>query len=182
MPIASVHVSNKPLSGVWDGQHWEPQTARCSNDFMSGPTPPVPPPVAAGGLIWQVLGPSFDPNSVVFNVSVNIPHGDEVLFTGLRNGAATGFLPTPTVTEVGADHVTPFHKGHRWDEYYSRGIYIASVFGAPEPFMINILGAGEGLPCGSVIANLNVNGSATFYIADAVRAPHVPLPANSDRG
>jgi hypothetical protein len=146
MAIASVHVNNVPLSGDWDGQEWEKQEARCSNNFLSGPTPPVPPASAAGGLLWQVAGLAV-PDSVVFNVVVDLPGDDETLFTGLRDNTETAYLPTPTITDHGQDG-TPFHNGYRWDAYYSRGIYIASVYGASGPFTVNISGIqGSAGPC-----------------------------------
>jgi hypothetical protein len=43
MPLlARVHVNFEPLNDTWDGQHWDRQTARYSNDSMSGPNPQVP--------------------------------------------------------------------------------------------------------------------------------------------
>jgi len=77
MLTASVHVNFRPLSGNWDGQNWDQQEARCSNNFLSGPTPPVA-PGGATAILWQVVGPS-DPGSIVFSVSVDVPHSDEVL-------------------------------------------------------------------------------------------------------
>lgn len=182
MPIATVHVNNKPLSGSWDGHAWEPQTARCSNNFMSGPNPPVAPPSAAGGLVWQVVGPP-DPSSVVFSVMVDLPGDDEVLFTGVRNGNTTPFLPIPNVDALGEDHATKLHRGHRWDEYYLRGIYIARVFGAPVPFTINVLGAAEGNPCLTTwIGSLTIRDAApvTINLGEAASLSRPSLPANAE--
>src|SRR5205085_6232446 len=101
MLIASVHVNFRPLSGDWDGQHWDPQQARCSNNFLSGPTPPVA-PGGATAIQWQVVGPS-NPDSIVFNLSVDLPGDDEILFTGVKNGISTSYLPIPTVDGRGQD-------------------------------------------------------------------------------
>jgi hypothetical protein len=163
MLIASVHVNFRPLSGNWDGQNWDQQEARCSNNFLSGPTPPVA-PGGATAILWQVVGPS-DPDSIVFNVSVDLPDSDEVLFTGVRNGTATSYLPTPTIDARGQDG-TPFHQEHRWDQYYSRGIYIASVFGASAPFTVNVVTAPAIEVTGRNVfgAHTVIGGSAPFTI------------------
>lgn len=134
--LASVHVDFHPLSGSWDGHHWDRQQARCSNNFMSGPTPPLAPP-GVRALVWEVTGIS-DPDAVVFNVSVDLPGDDDVLFTGVRNNTETSYLPTPTKDDEKED--PPLHNGYRWDEYYHRGIYIASVEGAPAPFTVTANG------------------------------------------
>ncbi|MGH4007231.1 MAG: hypothetical protein ACRDTH_03510 [Pseudonocardiaceae bacterium] len=128
--IASIRVRNVPLSGNWDGKNWDPQTARCSNNFMSNTNPPVPPASAAGGLRWIVAGLD-DPDSVVFDVSVDTPHGDPVLFTGVRNNTETPFLLPED------DGIPPIDRNH-----YRRGIYIANVDGAPRPFRVNVVGVG----------------------------------------
>ncbi len=136
--IATVHVNFRPLSGNWDGEHWDAQLARCSNNFLSGPTPAVP-PAGASSIEWQIVGAS-NPDDIVFNVSVDLPGDDEVIFTGVRNNTVTTYLPTPATDAVGQDG-TPFHNGHRVDQYYSRGIYIASVSGASAPFTVNVVPA-----------------------------------------
>jgi hypothetical protein len=141
MPLATVHVNFRPLSGNWDGQHWDAQEARCSNNFMSGPTPPVP-PAGASSIVWQVTGLS-DPDAVVFNVVVDLPGDDEVLFRGVRNNTETPYPPAPSVTDV-ANGVQQ-HNGRRWDEYYRRGIYIASVSGATAPFTVDVSAASPSL-------------------------------------
>lgn len=128
--IASVRVSHEPLSGNWEGKKWSQQKARCSNNFMSGENPPIPPPSAAGGLRWQVESPD-DPDSIVFDVSIDTPSNDPVLFAGVRNNTTTSYLPPYTDT-------LPIDR-----HYYRRGIYIASVFGASGPFTVNVVGAGE---------------------------------------
>lgn len=182
MPIASVHVNFKPLSGNWDDHNWDQQSARCGNNFMSGPTPPQPPPLAAVGIIWQVSGlSSVEPNPVVFDVAVDLPDDDGTLFTSLRNGASTTFLPTPTITDTGPPPASvPMHGSQRWDAYYHRGIYIAREFGASEPFMINVLGANEGNPCGlTIIANLTIKDTAqaTFHMGGV--PPMVETPPST---
>ena len=67
MLVATVHVNFRPLNGNWDGQNWDQQSHRCSNNFLSGPVPPVP-PAGASNLLWQIDGLD-DPASVTFNVS-----------------------------------------------------------------------------------------------------------------
>jgi hypothetical protein len=137
MVIASVHVNFRPLNGNWDGQNWDEQEARCSNNFLSGPTPPVP-SGGASSILWQVVGLS-DPDSVVFNVSVDRPGDDEVVFTGLKNGVTTSYLPTPETNGMGQYDKKPYHGGHPVAEYYNRGIYIAKVAGASEPFTLKLV-------------------------------------------
>jgi hypothetical protein len=175
MVIAAVHTDSQPLSGDWDGKHWDQQDARCSNNFLSGPTPPVPPPGAAGGLLWQIVGAS-DPDSVVFTVSVDLPIDDEIIFAGVRNNQVTGYLPTPSITDVGQDKITPYHNGMRWDEYYNRGLYIASVYGANEPFMINVLGATS--QC-TVVGAFHVHGGTQPVMINITGGGPSPLPAGA---
>jgi hypothetical protein len=137
MPLlARVPVNFEPLNGTWDGQHWDRQTARCSNDFMSGPNPQVP-PAGTSALTWDIESPEAD--SIVFNVSVDLPGPDAVLYTGLSNGVETTYLQAPAPNAQGADG-TPFYNDVPWAQFYERGIYIASVEGASQPFFINING------------------------------------------
>jgi hypothetical protein len=137
MPLlARVHVDSHPLNGTWDGQHWDRQTARCSNDFMSGANPQVP-PAGITALTWDIESPEAD--SIVLNVSVDLPGPDDVLYPGLRNGVETTYLQAPAPNSIGADG-TPFYNGHPWAQYFQRGIYIASVEGASQPFFINVNG------------------------------------------
>lgn len=182
MPIASVHVNNRPLSGDWDGHSWDHQDTRCSNNFMSGPTPPVPPASAAGGLLWQIIGLT-DPDLVVFNVAVDLNGDDEVLFTGVRNNTETSYLPLPTITEHGQDG-TPFHNGNRWDEYYNRGIYIASVHGASEPFMVNVVGASctGPLPAGNVVGAITIHCGAAPFRMKVTGIERAPQSRTLDQG
>jgi hypothetical protein len=113
---ALVHVSNTKLSGNWDGQHWDPQQARCSNNFDSGQIP-------AGGIIWQVEGVA-NPDSVIFDVSYAIPGpspgvagpDDFAVFSGVRNHVQT----SPAV-------------GPQYP------MYISKVNGAFQPFMLRIM-------------------------------------------
>jgi hypothetical protein len=110
---ALVHVSNVPLSGSWDGQHWDPQQARCSNNFDSQST------IIAGGITWQVEG-AVDPKSVIFNVAYDeqgVGTSDRTAFTGLRNGVQTSAAIDP----------------------HGPNIYIASVHGASQPFMLRLI-------------------------------------------
>jgi hypothetical protein len=111
--FALVHVNNKSLpKGVWDGQQWDAQTARCSNNFDSGQIP-------AGGIIWQVeVEGGANPDSVTFNVAMDnqgINSNDTTAFSGLRNHVTT----SPIVA------TGPY--------------YIAKVNGASQPFMLRLM-------------------------------------------
>jgi hypothetical protein len=177
MPIASVHVNNRPLSGDWDGHHWDQQEHRYSNNIMSGPTPPIPPASAAGGLLWQVVGRD-DPDSIVFKVLVDRPGDDEVLFTGVRNNTETSYLPAPTITDRGVDG-TPFHNGQRWDEYYNRGIYIADVHGASGPFMINVVGVGSCNTMTGELVSPSIARMENVSPPPPCEIPGMPAPASA---
>lgn len=115
---ALVHVSNTKLSGNWDGQQWEQQAARCSNNFGSGQFP-------AEGIIWQVeVEGGADPGSVVFDVAYDetgTNSFDETAFSGLRNHVQTAPPPPPN------------------PKFVTRGMYIANAHGASQPFMLRLM-------------------------------------------
>lgn len=135
MPIiATILVSPYPLQpGWWDGHHWsEAQTARCSNDFLRG-TDSGPPqaPGGADSIVWTIESPEAP--EIQFNVSLDVPGPDPVLFESLTTGITTPYLPTWTGEEVqSGTEVLPVPYD------YERGIYIASVIGATRPFVIEL--------------------------------------------
>jgi hypothetical protein len=140
MPIvATILVSPHPLTkGWWDGKEWtENQTARCSNDVLRGTdSGPPPPPANADSLVWTIESP--EASAIGFNVSLDVPGPDPVLFENLRTGSMTPWLPTDT---GGTSTISLPGGGTEtlpdlWD--YERGIYIASVTGATRPFIIEV--------------------------------------------
>jgi hypothetical protein len=145
--VGSVHVNFRPLDGEWDGQTWDPQEARCSNNFMNGPHPPVP-PAGAANIVWEVI--ATDANSIVFDVSVDLAGSDEAIFTGLKNGITTAYLREFQPTDTGADG-SKFYGRTRLEQVYKRGIYISNVFGASQDFTINVVGARPSIPGGDHI-------------------------------
>jgi len=134
--LARVHVNYRPLSGNWDGINWEEQEARCSNNFLAGPHPPVP-PAGVTAIRWDIE--SSEASSIVYNVSVALPGDDDILFPGQRDGVVTPYLRTMPAAPNGS--TGPWYRtGLLLADYYKQGIYIASVFGATGEFYINVVG------------------------------------------
>lgn len=187
MPIAIVHVHNGPLPGPWDGQNWDAQTARASNNFLGGgPTPPVAPAIASGGLIWRVVGLS-DPGAVTFNVSVDLPGDDENApmsnSVGLRDGILTSYLQPPSITSLVGQSLVPFHNSVPYAKFYERGLYIAQVNGADRPFFIHVLGAAEVMTTlhhppvlMGPFANQQADVAMTVHFPEPSQPPHLDEP------
>jgi hypothetical protein len=116
LPIASVRVNFKPLSeigtaiaGAAIGLVQQQLHERANT---------------AAGSRWRCMATHrpivLRPKLYRFDFRVD-PPDDETLFTGLRNGTSTAFLPIPTITELGPPPASvPRHRSHRWDEYYNR--------------------------------------------------------------
>jgi hypothetical protein len=136
MMLARVHVNYRPLNGNWDGTNWDQQDARCSNNFMSGPHPPVP-PAGVTAIRWDIE--SSEASSIAYNVSVDLPDDDDILFPGQRDGVVTTYLRTMPAAPNGG--TGPWYRtGLLLADYYKRGIYIAGVYGATGEFYINVVG------------------------------------------
>jgi hypothetical protein len=140
MPIiATILVSPQPLSaGWWDGKDWtENQAARCSNNFLRGTdSGPPRPPGDADSIVWTIE--SSEAPEIAFNVSLDVPGPDPVLFENLTTEITTSWLPTDT-GEIAGDSTPGGGIEERPVPYdYERGIYIASVTGATRPFIIEV--------------------------------------------
>ena len=130
--IATVLVSPHPLTaGWWDGKKWtENQIARCSNDVLSVAGGPPHHPFDADTLIWDIH--SSEAETIEFNVSLDVPGPDPVLFENLRMGNAIAWFPTYIDASDTTSNPVPYD--------YTTGIYIASVRGASAPFILQVSG------------------------------------------
>jgi hypothetical protein len=117
-------VNSRPLSiGWWEDQYWsEAQTARCSNNrYIQVPTG------GANAIRWVVESTTQDPNTITFNVSIDLPGADPVAWPNQGNNSVVSIEPLP--------------EGLTLREANARGFYIASVRGANGPFTVKAVAA-----------------------------------------
>ena len=182
--IQRVHVRSRPLDGNWDGQNWDAQTDRCSNNFLSFANPPVP-PAGAETLRWLIEGVG-DPDSITFNVSVDLRSAqgtDYAMFQGVGHDQVTTYFP-PKIA------IPPNPPDPDW---YSRGVYISTVNGASSDFYVKIVGATQtlgGSRIGDVTAatgNITINwqrdaGAAAGEVPDITTGTTVGVDESDVRG